>query len=64
MESRELRQRLDAARAAQERTKRASDGRLRREIREAFARHSERDEHRERHLRVQPDPRRPDDDGR
>jgi hypothetical protein len=60
MEAQELRKRLEAARAAQERTKRASDGRLRRQIREAFARQSGGDEHRGRHLRVEPYPRRPD----
>jgi hypothetical protein len=63
MEAEELRQRLEAAMAAQQRTKRASDGRLRRQIREAFARQSGGDEHSERHLRAQPAPRRPDAGG-
>jgi hypothetical protein len=62
MESQELRQRLAAAKTAQAKRKRVSDGRLRREIREAFARQSARDQHVERHIRVQPDPERPEQD--
>jgi hypothetical protein len=62
MEPQEQHRRRAVARAAQERSKRASDGRLRREIREAFARHSEPDQRSERHLRVQPEPRGPDED--
>ena len=61
MESQELRQRLAAARTAQEKRKHVSDGRLRREIREAFARQGERDQHRERHIRVQPDAEGPEE---
>ena len=61
MESQELRQRLAAARTAQAKRKRISDGRVRREIREAFARQSERDQHVERHIRVQPHPEGPEE---
>lgn len=60
MESQELRQRLTAARTAQEKRKCVADARLRQDIREAFARQSERDQHGERHIHAQPDPKGPD----
>jgi hypothetical protein len=61
MEIHEQRRRLAAARLVQERSKRAADGRLRREIREAFARQAEGHERTPRHLHVEPDPGRPPD---
>jgi hypothetical protein len=59
MESQELRQRLRAATTAQEKRKCVADARLRQDIREAFARQSERDQYRERPIHEQPYPKGP-----
>jgi hypothetical protein len=61
MELEEFRERLQAARMIEARRKRASDGRLRREIREAFAGQGAREPPGERPIRVQPDRIRPVD---
>jgi hypothetical protein len=61
MELEEFRQRLQAARTTEARRKRASVGRLRREIREAFARQAADEPRPERPVHVQPDPPGPAD---